>query len=78
MAIERVEPSRHEASTSRAHTKLASTSHSYTEAVVDDHIVGKVLDVTEDDIEASVLGMPVDPTLLTNYPTHVAILIWRY
>lgn len=65
-AIERVGPSTHEASTNR----------SYAEAVVDDQTRGEVLDVTEDDIEVSIPGTPVDPTLLTSYFTHVVALIW--
>lgn len=81
-AIERVGPSRHEASTSHANAELASTSHSYVEVpddhTVDDHTIGEVPDVTKDDIEVSVPGTPIDPTLLTSYSTHVAALIWQH
>lgn len=73
-AIERVGPSKHEASTSYAQVKVASTSRSYAKAVVDDQTRGEV----PDDTKVSVPGMPADPTLLTSYSTYVAAFIWQH
>lgn len=73
-AIERVGPSRYEASISQAHVEVASTSRSYIEAVVNDQPRGEVLDVTK----ASVPRMPADLTLLTSYSIHVAAFIWQH
>lgn len=75
MAIKRVDPSTYKASTSRTHAEPASTSYSYTEPTIDDHTVGEVLDVSGDDIEASIPRMSADQTLLTSYSTHVVTLI---
>lgn len=60
------------ASTNRLYTEYAAPSRSPT---ADDHVVGEVPDVSEDDLKASVPGTPLDPTLLTSYPTHVAAFI---
>lgn len=58
----------------------ASTRHSYAEPVADDHDAREVHEhvgeVREDVLEAFVPGMPINPTLITGYPTHVVALIW--
>lgn len=71
-AIKRVGSSRHE----------TSTIHSYVELAIDDHAAREVPvyigEVREDNLEVSVPETPVDPTFLTDYPTHIVALIWRH
>lgn len=75
-AIKKIGSYRYKTSTSHAHVDVASISRSYAETIIDDQTRGDASDVTEDDIEASIPGMSIDPTLFTNYSTHVTAFIW--